>query len=225
MTEANPARRDPSDRRRELLKAAVAEADIDGLRAVTAATVAARSGRSKALVFHYFGSAQGLHGAIAEVIISDLDAALRIPDIVAAAERPAVIAHAYLNAIAAHRAIWGDIWGGAPVGGDATAALDAIRDSLVDRMSLSALSIGFTPTTRLTALARGWVALAENLTAAWLASPSTGRPGAGALNRDDVESLLVASLAVLLPELPDPPRHKLATITASAGRADAAPAG
>ncbi|SDS14626.1 DNA-binding transcriptional regulator, AcrR family [Paraoerskovia marina] len=223
MTQATPARRGPDDRRRELLAAAVADADENGLRGVTAATVAQRAGRSKALVFHYFGSAHGLHGAVARVAIEELDAALRAPESVPPAERPTRIAHAYLDAVAEHEAIWRDLWGGALVDVDTDEMLTAVRESLVGRMSLSATSIGFTPTPRLAALARGWVALAENLTATWLTHD--GGTAAGRLTRDDVESLLVASMSVLLPELPDPPRSTLAGITGAVGRAEDGSAG
>ncbi|GII97746.1 TetR family transcriptional regulator [Sediminihabitans luteus] len=205
------ARREPEDRRRELLEAAVAQADDAGLADLAPADVAARAGRSKALVFHYFDSTTGLRRDVAAVAVAELDAALVAPPTLPAAARPGYLAHAFVSAVLARRRIWQDVWLGALATDPPTReALDVVRDALVDRMALTAVTIGVDPSPRLRTLARGWVALVENITASWLADDRV-------LDRDALEEMIVASLAVLAPELPEPTRTALTTITGAAG--------
>jgi hypothetical protein len=95
--------------------------------------------------------------------------------------------------------VWEDIWRGALAGDEVTeAALQDVRSALVGRMTTTAGVIGFTPSGRLQLLARGWVALVENVTAAWL--------GGSGITREELEQLLLQSLVVLVPELPEPAR-------------------
>ncbi|MFE6971277.1 TetR/AcrR family transcriptional regulator [Isoptericola sp. NPDC057653] len=202
MTPATPrsrTRREPSDRRRELLAVATAAAAEDGLDSLTPASVGARAGASKALVFHYFGSTAGLRRAVALEAVSDLEQTLLAPDDRPLADRPAHAMALFLGSVTAHRRVWEDIWRGALAGDEVTeAALQDVRSALVGRMTTTAGVIGFTPSGRLQLLARGWVALVENVTAAWL--------GGSGITREELEQLLLQSLVVLVPELPEPAR-------------------
>ncbi len=204
-------RHEPADRRRQLLDAAVAEVDESGLDTLTPAAVAARSGASKALVFHYFGSTQKLRRAVALEAVATLESALVPPDDVPLAERPERATAAFLGSVTAHRRVWEGIWRGVLASDDVTeAALRRVRSDLVARMTATAGVIGFTPSARLQLLARGWVALVENVTAAWLAGSE--------LSRAEVERLVLASAVVLVPELPEPARSAvLATARANSG--------
>jgi AcrR family transcriptional regulator len=197
-------RREPADRRRELLDAAAREADDHGLGALAPASVAARAGASKALVFHYFGSTVGLRRAVALEAVAELERAI-VADR-AAGERPVLAVAAFLDTVEARRRVWLDLWRGTLGGDDATqAALAAVRTGLVARVTTStAAAVGAEPSSRLQLLAGGFVALVENVTAAWL--------GGGDLTRTEVQGLLLASAVVLVPELPEPARSAVDAI-------------
>lgn len=188
-------RREPADRRRELLDAAAREADAHGLDALAPAAVAARAGASKALVFHYFGSTVGLRRAVALEAVAELERAVVAGR--AAGERPVLAVAAFLDTVEARRRVWQDLWRGTLAGDDATeAALAAVRTGLVARVTTSTAALGTEPSPRLRLLTGGFVALVENVTAAWL--------GGSELSRAEVERLLLASAVVLVPELPEP---------------------
>lgn len=197
-------RREPADRRRELLGAAAREADAHGLEALAPAAVAARAGASKALVFHYFGSTVGLRRAVALEAVAELERAI-VTDR-AAGERPVLAVAAFLDTVEARRRVWLDLWRGTLGGDEATqAALAAVRTGLVARVTTStAAAVGGEPSSRLELVAGGFVALVENVAAAWL--------GGSDLTRRDVQGLLLASAVVLVPELPEPARSAVAAI-------------
>ncbi|MEN5075387.1 TetR/AcrR family transcriptional regulator [Isoptericola cucumis] len=206
VTPAARTRHEPADRRRQLLDAALAEVDESGLDALTPATVGARSGASKALVFHYFGSTVKLRRTVALEAVAHLDHALQTPDDMPLAERPEHAMAAFLGSVTAHRRVWEDVWRGTLASDDVTeAALERVRSDLVARMTATAGVIGFAPSPRLQLLARGWVALVENATAAWL--------GGSDLTRAELERLLLSSLVVLVPELPEPARSAVLDIS------------
>src|SRR5690606_25757754 len=207
-------RREPADRRRELLDAAARHADEHGLDALTPAGVAARAGASKALVFHYFGSTAGLRRAVALEAVAQLEAAAVAPDDRPRPERPALAVTAFLDAVEARRLGWQDLWRGALGHDEATQAARArARAHLVLRLTSTvsppdADALPAAPRLRL--IAAGWVALVENVTAAWLAGSE--------LSRAEVERLVLASAVVLVPELPEPARSAvLATARANSG--------
>ncbi len=195
-------RREPGDRHRELLGVASREADDHGLDALSPAGVAARAGASKALVFHYFGSTVGLRRAVALEAVAELERALAADR--AADERPVLAVGAFLDTVEARRRVWRDLWRGTLAGDEPTqAALAAVRTGLVARVTASTTTVG-APSARLGLLMGGFVALVENVTAAWL--------GGSDLTREEVQALLLASAVVLVPELPEPARGAVEAI-------------
>ncbi|MFB8230378.1 TetR/AcrR family transcriptional regulator [Cellulosimicrobium sp. NPDC055967] len=208
-------RREPADRRRELLDAAARQADEHGLDSLTPAVVAARSGASKALVFHYFGSTAGLRRAVALEAVAGLEAATVAPDDRPLAERPALAVASFLDAVETRRLVWQDLWRGALAEDDATQeALARVREGLVARLTSTVSATSGAPLTspRLRLIAAGWVALVENVTAAWL--------GGSDPSRAEIERLVLASAVVLVPELPEPARGAvLAIARANSGAA------
>ncbi|WP_139316053.1 hypothetical protein [Cellulosimicrobium sp. CUA-896] len=73
----------------------------------------------------------------------------------------------------------------------------------------TAAAVG-TPSSRLQLVAGGFVALVENVTAAWL--------GGSDLARDELQRLLLASAVVLVPELPEPASSAVAAIARANAR-------
>lgn len=185
-------RREPADRRRELLAVAEAVARTDGLDGLTAPRVAAEAHASKALVFHYFGSVVGLQRAVTALAVEDLLAATRPPEDLTHADRRRVVLDAFITAVTARRAVWTDIWRGALRADPETQEiLAAARATLVDRAASGAAQPASAGTPdRVALLTLGWVALAENVTAAWLAGSH--------LTHHDLLDLLVDALDALL---------------------------
>lgn len=209
-------RLEPADRRRELLTVAERLARQDGLASLSTQAVATAAGASKALVFHYFGSVVGLQRAVVEEVVTDLLAALGAPDGDSPDDhdhdRPVVVLDAFITAVTARRELWTDIWRGA-LHDDAQTqeVLGDARTALVERLARRSSALrGRTGTAdagtaalspeALALLSRGWVALAENVTASWLA----GSP----LDQAGLRDLLVRSLAAVLGDATVPPaRH------------------
>ena len=194
-------RLEPADRRRELLAVAERLASADGVASLSTQAVATAAGASKALVFHYFGSVVGLQRAVVSSAVDDLLAATEGP---VSPGRPVVVLDAFITTVTARRELWTDIWRGALHDDPQTQEiLAAARSVLVERLARrsTALHAGAGATTgpdavgadALALLSRGWVALAENATAAWLA----GSP----LTQDELRDLLVASLSAVLGDL------------------------
>ncbi|MEP7763879.1 TetR/AcrR family transcriptional regulator [Sanguibacter sp. 25GB23B1] len=196
MTRDTPRTRlEPADRRRDLLRTADSLARTVGLDGLTAQTVAATARASKALIFHYFGSVVGLQRAVATVAVHDLLTATHPPDHLARTDRPRALLDAFITAVTARREVWTDIWGGALRADPETQTMLAdARSELVDRMAsgVAERSPGdpADEQPRIALLSLGWVALAENVTAAWLAGST--------LSQDELLDLLVGSLTALL---------------------------
>ena len=193
MTHDTPRTRlEPADRRRELLGVAETIAREHGIDALTAQSVAAEAGASKALIFHYFGSVVGLQRAVTLLAVQGLLTATQPPENLPAAERPRTVLDAFITAVTARRGVWTDIWRGALRADPETQAILAgARSALVDRMASGAAERSPGGTSEHVALlSLGWVALAENITAAWLAGST--------LSQDELRDLLVGSLDALL---------------------------
>lgn len=196
MTHDTPRTRlEPADRRRELLEAADVLAHTSGLDGLTAQAVATSARASKALIFHYFGSVVGLQRAVATVAVHDLLTATQPPEDLPRPDRPRALLDAFITTVTARREVWTDIWGGALRADPETQAMLAdARSELVGRMAsgVAERSPGDPAEgqPRIALLSLGWVALAENVTAAWLAG--------SALSQDELLDLLVGSLTSLL---------------------------
>jgi AcrR family transcriptional regulator len=195
-------RQEPADRRRELLSQAAAIAQGDGLAAVTAEHLGRAAGTSKALVFHYFGSVRGLRLAVLEDEVAAMLAATTTPPGLDTVERRRMLLSAFLDRVRLRRGIWLGVWRG-PLAGDdgARALLEVARLQIVDRVVAVATGAGRPDGPGFTLLARGWVALVEEVAADWVSGVQ--------VSRDEVTALLLTSLAVLLPERPAAPGAQL----------------
>ncbi len=210
-------RLEPADRRRELLVVAERLAAADGIGSLSTQAVATAAGASKALVFHYFGSVVGLQRAVVSAAVDDLLAALAATEGPVSPERPVVVLDAFITTVTARRELWTDIWRGALHDDPQTQEILAdARSRLVERLARRSTAVHASSRTSpavdggagtgadnpplspdaLALLSRGWVALAENTTAAWLA----GSP----LTQDELRDLLVRSLSAVLGDLTGP---------------------
>ena len=193
MTSDTPRTRlEPADRRRELLTVAEQVAREGGHDGLSVQRVAARAQASKALVFHYFGSVVGLQRAVTVLAVQDLLTATRQPEDLPTTARPRAVLDAFITTVTARRTVWTDIWRGAlRTDPETQAILASARGALVERMAsgVAERSPGGT-SERIALLSLGWVALAENITAAWLAGST--------LRHDELLDLLVGSLDDLL---------------------------
>jgi AcrR family transcriptional regulator len=201
-------RQEPADRRRALLAQASAIARTEGLDAVTADHLGRTAGTSKALVFHYFGSVRGLRLAVLEGEVADLLAATTPPPELEPVERPAVVLVAFLDHVLSRRELWLEVWRGALAGDDgARELLEGARLEIVDRMVSIAVGTGQPANPRLVLLARGWIALVEEIAAGWVSGAE--------VSREEVVDLLLASLTVLVPELPTSSARVVRSLTST----------
>ena len=69
-----PHERAPERRRQELIEAALHEFSIKGLGGARVDAIVARTNSNKAMVYHYFGSKEGLYLAALEAVYSDIRA-------------------------------------------------------------------------------------------------------------------------------------------------------
>jgi len=204
-------RLEPADRRRELLVVAERLAATDGIGSLSTQAVARAAGASKALVFHYFGSVVGLQRAVVSAAVDDLLAALAATEGPVSPERPVVVLDAFITTVTARRELWTDIWRGALHDDPQTQEILAdARSLLVERLARRSTAVHASSTSptpdaagdqrlspdALALLSRGWVALAENTTAAWLA----GSP----LTQHELRDLLVRTLSAVLGDLAGP---------------------
>lgn len=155
-------------------------------------------------------AALGAHGDAADPAgARDADADPDDADADADQDRPVVVLDAFITAVTARRELWTDIWRGA-LHDDAQTQeiLDDARSTLVDRLARRSSALRGRPGAQpggaapldpeaLALLSRGWVALAENVTAGWLA----GSP----LDQSELRDLLVRSLSAVLGDTASPP--------------------
>lgn len=153
--------------------------------------VAAAAGISRGLLFHYFPSRDDFLVAIAEDAADELLTILDPdPDLAPVAKLRASLA-AYVDHISANRTTYLALIRGAAGGKpEMLVVFDRTRGALTERI-LAALDAPPSDAARLRAVARGYLAFAEEIAVTWL------RDGAG-LDRDELLELLELSLLGIL---------------------------
>ncbi|EOM77373.1 TetR/AcrR family transcriptional regulator [Rhodococcus rhodnii] len=194
-------RLDPEQRRAQLLDQGVRILAEQGLDGVTVEGIAERAGVSRALVFHYFASADDLRLAV----VSEASAALLArtdPDRVAPAEGGDDLAgvlraviDSYVDYATENRWIYVSLLRGKASGDPAMAALFEETRSAMVRQALARLPSGYSVTPdavppALELAVRGWIAFVEEATITWLREPR--------ITRDELVTLEVAALPGLL---------------------------
>lgn len=134
--------------------------------------IAERSGVSRGLIFHYFGSLSGLHHAI---IVTARDALLASTDGTTSLEpytRLRVTLARLVDFVEAHpRTFYALVRGGASANADARAALDEAREALTERVVAGFDELGFESGPAMRRVVRAWVAFAEECLAGAAISP------------------------------------------------------
>ncbi|MBW3659496.1 MAG: TetR/AcrR family transcriptional regulator [Actinobacteria bacterium] len=153
--------------------------------------VAAAAGISRGLLFHYFPRRDDFLVAIAEDAADELLTILDPdPDLAPVAQLRASLA-AYVDHISTNRTTYLALIRGAAGGKpEMLVVFDRTRGALTDRI-LAALDVAPSDAARLRAVARGYLAFAEEIAVTWL------RDGAG-LDRDELLELLELSLLGIL---------------------------
>lgn len=164
----------PDDRRAQLVACGLGLLKVSSLDALTAPSVAAAAGVSKALVFHYFPSRRELQAAVADAAASEIVAALAAtdPSLPHTARLRAGI-EAFVDYIEQQPETYAAIARDAGADGLLRGVIERTRDAVV---ALVASAIGveeLAPTMRLYLL--GWMALVEETTVQWVLQPTVSR--------------------------------------------------
>lgn len=190
--EPTPARMAPQERREQILQSAIRLFEERPHTSVSTAEIAAAAGVARPLIHHYFGTRQDLY-------IEVLRRLYFIPPIAPAelpgaelAERAGHLLDRWLAGIARRPNIWLSFTASGGPGADpAVAAVLREADSLIAQRLVDALEIADTaPAERLLPLVIAWGGLAKGSIHQWLAEQT--------LTRDDVRTLLVATLETVL---------------------------
>jgi AcrR family transcriptional regulator len=188
------ARLDPEERRAQLVALGVASLVDHPLEALTIERLSAQAGVSRALLFHYFGSKQGLHHA---VVLTARDAMLHASEPRATLEPLARLRDTLSRLVAFvrdHRGTFYSLVRGA-------ASADAVVRELVDearvihaeRAIAVFVELGHPDTALLRIALRSWVAFAEEMLVD--GALSTDLPG------DELVELLVRSAQAVVASL------------------------
>lgn len=154
--------------------------------------IAAESGASRALLYHYFASKQDLYVAALREAADELVAQVTSVDdeVVDPLARLAVSLHAYIDYAAAHATGFMTLLRGGPgaADGEVGAVVQSVRDALYTRLLTGLGASAPRPITAVTL--RAWIAGVETGVLHWLEHPE--------LDRAELEAYLVQALPALL---------------------------
>lgn len=159
---ARRTRLDPDERRAQLLALGVAALADNPLEALTIEWLSERAGVSRALLFHYFGSKQGMHH---QIVSTARDAMLRATEPDTTLDALARLRDTLERTVAfvrEHRATFRSLVRGAASGDPEVRRLtEEARQQQSDRVRQVMLELGADDTPALAVATRAWVALAE----------------------------------------------------------------
>ena len=162
MAEDRRTRLTPDERRAQLVALGVAALADSPLEDVTIELLSERAGVSRALVFHYFGSKQGMHHAIVETA---RDSMLRATDLrpeLAPLDRLRDTLERVVGFVREHPATFYSLVRGAASGSSEVRELvDEARQAQAERAVSVFVELGRPETDRLRIGLRAWVAMAE----------------------------------------------------------------
>ncbi len=166
-----------AEREARMLDAADRVFGEKGFQAAPMEEIAEASGITKALLYQYFGSKEGLYAACVErgraEMFADIEAALAA--VAPGPQRLRVFAERYFDNLEAHRGSWWLLYGEAPA-----AAVNAMRERNAEAIA-RALGGGLAPGVRppdadeLAVLAHALVGAGEQLGRWWIARPEVAK--------------------------------------------------
>ncbi|MBP2477387.1 AcrR family transcriptional regulator [Crossiella equi] len=204
---AQRTRLSPDLRRAQLLKLGVELLSTRTLDELSIDDLAAAAGVSTALLFHYFGSKQKFHLAVARAAATQLlDYLAPDPELEPGTRMRTSLA-GFVDYVSQNREAYTSLVRGAATGDEAMRELfEQTRAAITDIVLANAADLGVEATPLLTMAVRGWVAFAEEVTINWLRDRRVGR--------EELMDLLergffqLAAVAVgqdtVAPYLPDP---------------------
>lgn len=190
MANAPRTRLDPEARRAQLVELGLQMLSTRPLDKVAIDDIAAEAGISRGLLFHYFPTKRDFHVAVARAAADDLLARTTPdPDLPPPARLRASV-EAFVDHVTANRDAYVAFIRGSS-GGDPQMleVYEDTRTAFTDRV-LAGLAVDARQHPQLRAVARGWVALTEEMTVDWLSR--------GDLERDQVVGLIEEALVALV---------------------------
>jgi AcrR family transcriptional regulator len=162
MTDERRTRLTPEERRAQLVALGVAALADSPLEDVTIEVLSEQAGVSRALVFHYFGSKQGLHHAI---VMTARDSMLRATDLrpeLPPLDRLRDTLERVVGFVREHPATFYSLVRGAASGSlEVRELVDEARQAQADRVVSVFVALGEEDSLRLRIALRAWVAMAE----------------------------------------------------------------
>ena len=187
------SRLSPDERRHQLLDLGVRLLATRSIDELSIDLFAEEAGISRGLLYHYFGNKHAFHEAVVRRAADDLIAQTAPPAGGDPLQRLTVSVGAYLTYVECNYEGYLSLVKGAASGNETMRAIyDEARFALTDRIfredALAEL-IPDTPATRL--VARGWVAMCEQLVLSWVEEP-------GEIARDELLAIITGSLPALV---------------------------
>jgi AcrR family transcriptional regulator len=179
MSVERRARLSPDDRRAQLIASGVEFLADHALDALTIDVLAARGGVSRALIFHYFDTRQGMQRAVVQAARDALlHATLPRPEL-PPRERVHDVLERITSFVADHRGTFFSLVRG-PASGDSTvrALVDEARAANAERLREALIELGEPDSAALRLALRSWVAFAEETFVALAEDPGTLDHGA-----------------------------------------------
>ena len=190
------SRLSPDDRRQQLLDLGVRLLATRSIDELSIDLLAEEAGISRGLLYHYFGNKHAFHEAVVRRAADDLIARTAPPADGDPLERLTVSVGAYLTYVEHNHEGYLSLVKGAASGNETMRAIyDEARFALTDRIfreGAEAAMIPDTPATRL--VARGWVAMCEQLALSWVEEP-------GEVTRDELLAIMTGSLPAVVAAL------------------------
>lgn len=191
MTAAKRVRLDPGVRREQLLRLGVEMLATRTLDELSIDLLSEEAGISRGLLFHYFKNKQEFHRAVVQRAAADLirrtepDRALDpMPRLMLSLEH-------YIDYVSVNHRGYITLVRGAASGDAALREIfDQTRDALTLRITAHLAAFGARDTPAVRLLARGWLAMAEEVVLAWVPDPH--------ISKDELLRILAAALPALL---------------------------
>jgi AcrR family transcriptional regulator len=195
VTKSPRTRLDPQERRAQLVELGLQMLSSRPLDKVAIDDIAAEAGISRGLLFHYFPTKRDYHIAVAQAAAQEMLDRTDPPAELPPAERLRTAVAAFVDHVTENRdAYVAFIRGSAGGDPELIEIYERTRAAFTDRVigGLGELGMPLPPPARLRAVARGWVALAEEITVDWLSVADAD------LERDEVVSLIDDALVALV---------------------------